>query len=167
MNNLFKRVCLTERYQSFGRGITVMELLVVLAVLSILLSVVVPQFSKIRESQVLKSAVTDILASFSKARGETLSSLNSSEYGVRLESDRVIIFKGIVFSAGAADNETISIALPAAITNVTLDGVSRTSGDMYFNRLYGVPSAVGTVTVSTANYSKIITISATGIASVD
>lgn len=151
----------------YKKGITIIEVLVVIAVVGIIVSVVIPQFAKTRENQVLKSGVQDILSSIDKARTQTLSSLNSSEYGVHFQSDKVIIFKGKVFPAGASDNETISITTPASITNVTLGGVSGISGDMYFNRLSGSPSTTGTITISTANYSKIITISATGIASMN
>jgi hypothetical protein len=86
---------------------------------------------------------------------------------VHFQSDSVIIFKGKVFSAGAGDNETIGIITPASITNVTLGGTSGTSGDVYFNRLYGVPNVSGTVTISTTSLSKIITLSATGVVSVN
>ncbi len=150
-----------------NKGISLLEILTVLAIIGILAGVIIPQFSKTRESQVLKSAVADILASITKARGQTLSSLNSSEYGVHFEETQVAIFKGKIFSAGDPLNETISITSPAKVTNVTLGGASSTSGDMYFNRLYGVPSVAGTVTLSTGNYTKMITISATGIASVN
>ncbi|MBI2627596.1 type II secretion system protein [Candidatus Nomurabacteria bacterium] len=149
------------------KGITVIELLVVLAVLGIIMAVALPQFAKIKENQVLKNGVGDILSSLNKARSQTLSSLNSSEYGAHFQSDKVVIFKGRVFSSGDANNESISVTTPASITNVTLGGVSGTFGDMYFNRLSGSPSATGAVTISTPNYSKIISISATGMASVN
>ena len=167
MKNFYEKARPTERCQSFGRGVTVIELLVLISVIGLIILIVLPQLSQTRENQVLKSGVEDVLSSINKARGGTLSSLNSSEYGVRFQSDRVIIFKGKVFSAIAPDNETINIAAPASITNVTLGGVSGTSGDMYFNRLSGSPSTIGTVTLSTTSYTKIITISATGVASVN
>src|SRR3989344_37957 len=147
----------------YQRGLSIIELLILIAVIGVLTAVIIPQFSKIRENQVLKSGVEDLLSSINNARGKTLSSLNSSEYGVHFESEKVIIFKGKVFSAGATDNETINIVTPASISNVTLDGVSGISGDIYFNRLSGIPSDTGTITVSTPSFSKIITISATGI----
>ncbi len=162
MTNFFK---IKKSSPSTKQGITIIELLVVLAVLGIIISVVIFQFSKIRENQVLKNGVADILSSINKARSQTLSSLNSSEYGVRFESDKVIIFKGKVFSDIDPANEIINITMPANITNITLGGISEISGDMYFNRLSGTPSADGSITLSTANYSKIITISATGVTS--
>lgn len=135
--------------------------------LGVIFSVVIPQFSKSREMQVLKSGVVDILSSIDKARGETLSSLNSSSYGVHFQSDKVIIFKGTGFIPDTVGNEIIDIVTPASITNVTIGIVSGSSGEIFFNRLSGSPSATATVTISTINYSKIITISATGVASSD
>ncbi len=154
-------------YFFYKKGITVIELLVVVAILGIVVLVVLPQFSRIKENQVLKSAVGDVISILDKARSQTLASLNSSEYGVRFESGRVIIFKGQTFTSGAAGNETISIISPASISNVTLGGASGVSGEMYFNRLSGSPSKNGTVTISVSSISKIITISATGVASMD
>jgi len=52
----------------YQKGITVVELLVVIAVLGIIFSVVLPQFSKIRENQVLKNGVEDLLSSINNAR---------------------------------------------------------------------------------------------------
>lgn len=166
MNNFFKnkKACPPSLDYSRGRGVTLIEFLLVVAVIGILIAIIIPQFSKSRELQVLKGGVTDTLSSIDKARSQTLSSLNSSSYGVHFQSDQVIIFKGTVFSPGAGTNESINFTSPAGISNVTLGGVSSSSGDIYFNRLSGTPSATGTVTVSTTNYSRIITISATGVA---
>ena len=151
----------------YKRGMTIVELLVVIAVLGIIFSIVLPQFSKTREMQTQKSAVGDVLSVLERARTQTLASVDSSEYGVRFQSDRVIIFKGKIFSVDDVNNQTINITAPANISNVTLGGISGDSGDMYFNRLSGMPSKTGTVTVSTTSYSKIITISATGASSVN
>ena len=151
----------------YKSGFTIVELLISLAVIVLLISVVVPEFAKSRENQVLKSAIADTLSSINKARSQTLSSLDSSEYGVHFQSDKVIIFKGTAFLAGVSDNETIDIIPPAGITDVTLNGSSGSSGNTYFSRLSGAPSKTGIVTISTTNYSKIITISATGAASVN
>ena len=148
----------------FEKGITVIELLVLVAVIGLIILAVLPQFSKIRENQVLKNGVVDILSSIDKARAKTLSSFNSSEYGVHFQSDKVIIFKGKIFSDVAGDNEAIVITTPATMSDISLTGGGV---DIYFSRLSGVPNATGTVTIITTSYSKVITISATGVASVN
>ena len=147
------------------RGFTAIELVVVVAILSLIIGVVLAQFSKSREREVLKSATNNILSSVQKARSQTLASLDSSSYGVHFESSQVIIFKGVSFSSGDPDNEVMPIIGPATISNVTLGGVSGSSGEIYFSRLSGTPSKTGTVTVANNTVSKIITISATGAAS--
>lgn len=146
----------------YKKGITIPEILIVIAVLGVIFSIVIPQFSKMRESQALKNGAQDILSSLNKARSQTLASLNSSEYGVHFQSDKVIIFKGTGFSDGDVNNETIDIATPATISNINLVGGGN---DIYFNRLSGIPDKNGSVTVSTSSYSKIITVSAVGVAS--
>ncbi len=151
----------------YQKGVSLVEILLVVAVLVVLILIVSPSFSSIRDSQLLKGAVGDVLSSLDKARAQTLSSLNSSEYGVHFQADKVIIFKGQVFSAGAIDNESINIISPTAISNVTLGGVSNSTGDLYFNRLSGSPNMSGTVTITLSSVSKIINISATGFASMD
>ncbi len=123
-----------------------------------------PQFSKMRERQVLKNGVGEILSSLSKARSRTLASVNSYSYGVHFQSDKVIIFRGTSFSSGDANNETINILTPASITGINLSGGG---ADIYFNRLSGVPNVTGNVVISSTNFTKTITISATGIASVN
>lgn len=147
-----------------NKGITVVELLIVLSIMALLIAIALPRFSDMRNIETLKSATEDVLSVIDKARSQTLASVDSSEYGVHFETNNVIIFKGTTYSAGATDNEVISIFSPATITNISLTGgVS----DVYFNRLTGDPSATGSVTVSNGSSTKIITISATGIASVN
>lgn len=149
----------------FTKGFSVVETLVVLAGIALVVALIVPQFYKIRERETLKSGVENTVGALDKARNKTLASVASSSYGVHFQSDRVVIFRGVVYSANDVNNETIVLTTPASISNVTLGGVSASSGDVYFNRIYGTPNTTGTVTISTGNYSKIITISNTGSAS--
>jgi hypothetical protein len=86
---------------------------------------------------------------------------------VHLQADKVIIFKGDTFIEEDASNEEIAIIDPASISDVTLSGVSGSSGDIYFERLSGAPSESGTLTLTTGSFSKTITISATGAVSVN
>jgi len=157
-----KKACPPERMFGSRRGITLIEILIVLAGMGILFAIIVPQFSQIRENQVLKTAVADVLSTVDKARSQTLASKDSSEYGVHFQSDKVIIFKGIIFSDIDPNNVITDIILPANISNVTLGGISDVSGDMYFNRIYGAPNTNGTITISSPSSSRIITIYQSG-----
>ncbi|MEK7572332.1 MAG: type II secretion system protein [Patescibacteria group bacterium] len=151
----------------YKKGITIIELVIVLFIIGILASVTLPQFSKMKENQALKNATGDIVSALHGAQSQSLASVNFSEYGVHFQSDKIIIFKGTVFLESDANNKIINIVTPASISNVTLAGVSGTSGDIYFNRLSGVPNKTGAITVSISSVSKIITISATGAVSIN
>lgn len=147
---------------NYQKGFGMNELIVVVGILVILLAIAMPQFSKIRERQVLKASVADVISSIDKARSQTLASLNSSSYGVHFQSDKVIIFKGTVYASNDANNVSVNIVSPATISNVTLAGVSGSTGDVYFSRVYGVPNKTGTIIVGTSSYSQTITLSALG-----
>ena len=154
-------------YKFHQKGITAVEILIVVSILGILVLIALPQFSKIKENQVLKNTLGDITSALHNAQSQSLASVNSSEYGVRFQADKIIIFTGKIFSSEATDNKTINIISPANISNVTLGGVSSDTGDIYFERLSGVPSKTGTITVLTPSTSKVITISATGAVSMN
>jgi len=151
----------------YKKGITALEMLFVVSILGILFAIILPQFSTIKENQVMKNATGEIISALHNAQSQSLASVDSIEYGVHFQSDKVIIFKGQVFLVNDVNNKIINIISPASISDVTLDGVSSTTGDIYFKRLSGAPNKVGTVTISTSSMSKIITISATGAISLN
>lgn len=167
MINFYKKVCPQYSNSFFRRGFSFIEMIIVLSVLGIIFAITLPQFSEIKNSQVLKSASGDIISSFKKAETETRASKDSSSYGVHFQSDKIIIFKGATFSANDANNQDVDIIRPATISNISLSGGAT---DIYFNRLTGTPSATGTVTISISgdqSMIKTITFSATGNASIN
>lgn len=149
------------------KGITFLETMIIVAIITIMAAIVIPQFLKIKQLQVLKNAGEDIVSAFNKARSQTLASLDSSAYGVHFQSDRVIIFKGTSYLSDDVDNKTIDIVSPATISNISLTGGVT---DFYFNRLTGTPSKTGTITISiigNASLTKTLTISTVGSISIN
>jgi Tfp pilus assembly protein FimT len=144
------------------KGFSVIEILFVLAIMIILAAIVLPSFKKMRENQVLKSTTSEVISVIDKARSQSVSSIDSSEYGVHFQTDKVVLFKGITYSSSDASNENIILTTPATISVISLTGGAV---DVYFDRLSGAPSKSGTITISVSSLSKTITISATGTAS--
>ncbi len=145
-----------------NKGITLIEVMIVVVILIALLAVTTSQFSSLRQNQALQASTTEVVSVLKKASSQTLASIDSSQYGVHFGTDTVIIFKGTTYPSDS--DETITLTNPAYITNVSLSGGG---SDVYFNRLTGVPSKTGTITVSITGASKTITIGATGIISVN
>ncbi|MCX6757422.1 MAG: hypothetical protein NTZ44_00865 [Candidatus Nomurabacteria bacterium] len=152
---------------NFKKGFTSIEMIVVLGIIVLLFLIVLPSLNKMRESQTFKNTAQDVFSSLDKARSQTLASVNSSSYGVHFQSDKVVIFTGTTYSGSAITNVIVNISTPITISNVTIGGVSSTSGDIYFNRLTGEPNQSGSVTLSANSVTKVITISATGSVSIN
>ena len=149
------------------KGITLLEVVIVIAIIGILIGIALPQFSAIKNAQIIKGAGEDILSVLGKARSQTLASLNSTEYGVHFETNRVIIFSGTVYSSGNVSNVIENISSPATISTISLTGGAT---DVFFNRLSGTPNKTGTIVVSIssdASLTKTITISSTGEVSIN
>jgi len=149
---------------NFKKGFTILETLIVLSIAILLIVIVLPSFQAMRNNQVLKATASEVVSALDEARSQSLSSVDSSEYGIHFESDEIIIFKGTTFSSLDPDNENISITSPASISSINLTGGAV---DVYFDRLSGAPNKTGTITISISHFSKIITISATGAVSMN
>ncbi len=141
------------------KGFTALEILIVIAIIAIIGGVLLPSFGAMRRDQVLKSAVEDVASALDKARSESLSSRDSSEYGVHFETNMAVIFTGVAYTAGASSNQEVAISAPASISAITLSGGG---SEVYFDRLSGEPNKTGTITITNDSASKVITISATG-----
>lgn len=146
------------------KGFSIIEIMVVLAILAVMAMIVLPSFQTMRSSQVIKAAASDVFSALDRAKSYTLSSIDSSEYGVHFESNKIVIFKGKVYSSTDPLNTEVAIVSPASISEINLTGGAV---DLYFNRLNGMPDKTGTITVSIPSISKIITISATGAVSMN
>lgn len=150
---------------NYKKGVTLLEILIVVTLLGILVSIVFTQFSSQKETQSIKNATQSTLSLIDKARTETLASLNASSYSVHFQPDKIILYQGTSAYVSGTSNaiETVNIDSPATISNVSWTNNTPVSGDFYFNRLSGLPSVTGaSVTIKTSNFYQIVTISGTG-----
>lgn len=147
-------------------GETVVQLLVVVAILGLLARIIVPSFTKNRSVNALTGSVDDVVSTLVTARTKTLASYNGSQYGVRISNNSVTLFTGSSFNQSSSSN--VSYALDSAVTipsgTVSLNGGGT---DVVFDRLTGGTSNYGTIVVqlSDGSISKTITITKTGLVS--
>lgn len=150
-----------------ARGFTLLELLIVVAVLALLAGIILSSFTEFRNSKVLDTAVEDVLTLLSQARGDTLASKDDYQYGVHLEADRVVLYRGATYSGGDANNQTTMLDDALEITTITLVGGG---SDILFDRLTGKTTQSGTFVIrveSDTAKTRTITVNGTGIASVN
>lgn len=149
-------------------GVTFIEILIVVAIIGVISSIVFINLSQFRNEQVLKNTAVDIVSLLNKARSNTLSSLNSTNYSVHFEQGQVVLFVGPIYSASNVTNEPMVFS--TAVMIVIPSGINLGGGaDVTYKRLTG-DTIGGTITiqlVSDAVKQKTITISPTGVASVN
>ena len=155
-------------YINIKRGITFIEVLVTISIILIISGIVFLNLSSFRNQQSLKNTAVDIVSILNEAKQNTLSSLNSTNYGVHFEQDSVTLFIGAVYSSDSVTNKTTifdsSVLIPAQ------GGINVGGGDdVVFERLTG-ETIGGTITLQSsadASKQKIINISKTGLVNIN
>lgn len=157
-----------KRIFTSSKGITALELLMTVAIMAILAAIIVSPFAQFRNSKVLDTAGENALSILTKARGNTLSSKNSYQYGVHFESSQMVLFRGATYSSSDPNNEAVILDNALEISSIYLAG--GVSDAVLFDRLTGKTSQDGTVVIwvkSDTSKTRTITINATGVVSVN
>ncbi|MCK5590337.1 MAG: type II secretion system protein [Candidatus Pacebacteria bacterium] len=149
------------------RGYTAIEIVLVIGIMGILVTMVGLSFSAFRNSNILAVETEKVVSLIAQARNDTLSSKNDTVYGVRIESNRVVLFESDTFSEVDPDNIEISLDTSVALTDIVLNGGG---SDIVFKRLSGKTNEHGTMSLvltSDPTTKKTITIYATGLVDIN
>src|SRR3989344_6561642 len=98
-----------QAQKNFRRGITLIEILIVIAVLLILATVILGAFSGFRAQKTLDATTETVIAGFSRARLNTMSSKNDGRYGIHIEPTRLTYFLAPTFATGTATNSILPL----------------------------------------------------------
>ncbi|MFC1757008.1 Tfp pilus assembly protein FimT/FimU [Patescibacteria group bacterium] len=150
-----------------NKGFSVVELLIGIAVVLVLFGVISSAFLRFRDTQALNSTSEQIISLLDESRLKTISSKNSSQHGVRFESDKIIRFEGEVFLESDSSNEELIISESVEIVNITLIGGG---DDLVFQKLSGNTNQSGSLTIRSKKdntKTKIINIEPSGAVSVE
>ena len=145
------------------QGFSLLETLLVIAIVLILITIVVSGLSAFRDRQALQFGATDIASFIGKARSQTLSGVGGVPYGIHTSAQSLTLFSGITYTAGAAGNEVFTLPSSVQLVSITLAGGG---SDILFQQVTGKTSQPGTLVLqlgSNAALQKTITIAGTGI----
>lgn len=144
-------------------GFTIIELFIVIVIMIIISTIVFSSLSSFSDDQAIRNTASDITSILNKARQDTLSSLNSTNYGVHFDSDKAVYFIGSVYSSSSSSNKTTLFNQDVIIPST--GGLDIGGGsEVVFDRLTG-DTIGGTIKIqllSDGSKQKIITISKTG-----
>ena len=151
----------------FTKGNSLIEVVIAMAIITIILIITVPKLNDFRDNQTLKNTTADVVSLINEAKTNTLSSKNGSVHGVHFETDRMVLFEGGTYDSSSVNNKKVLfdplVTLPWS--NIVING---NGNEIIFDRLTGNTNNYGTITLELSGDStikKVITVSALGIIS--
>lgn len=143
-----------------GQGFTLIEVLVVIAIISIIAAISISDLHSVSEGINLKDANGLVETQIKLARTNSLSALSDTNYGIRFESDKITLFNAgtstdvtaydlpsgvqiynISLAGGGADPLCNNGSLDAGETGVDCGGICIPCSSIVFNRLTGTSNS--------------------------
>lgn len=139
------------------RGFNLVEIILVISILSILVGIGMIGMLDYVNYQRLQADVVEVSSQIKETRQRSLSADNDTNYGVHFETDSITVFSGDTYNVSAPDNTVTSFYGVTLSTNLSLGDT-----DVVFSRLQGIPSATGTITITSDRLNSTATITITG-----
>ena len=151
----------------FFRGITLLEVIVSIGILMMLTSLAIAPFANYRDRKALESSAETVLAVFSQAHLDAISSKGNISYGVRIRSNDVVLFSGSVYPGDGSPGNVVYPLATSVIVSAASFSNSCAIGScaIVFSRLSGQANPFGTFTLQAKNRSTmniVITVSGIG-----
>lgn len=146
-----------------SRAFGIVEMIVVIAIISIVAAISLQSFISANKAQALEKDAETVKAVFERARSLTLSSYDRQQYGVHIQTDRVVLFNGVAYDPSASTNITEKLSSMTAISSFSIQGGG---SNVIFKKLTGKTDNYGTLSISLISDPakvNVITINATGI----
>lgn len=129
-----------------SRGMSLVEILIVIAILGALAYVAVINYSSAKEAATLNSGVDAVYFALEQAKADALAGKNGEAQGVKFNNDSFVRFGGVNYDGG--DGGNIDYNLDEELTlSTTLSG----DETIVFSRLTGSFGSTATVTVALIN----------------
>lgn len=144
--------------RSHSKGITIIELLIVIAIIAIIGASTTPMLSNFLVRNFLRNKTNELTASLRTAQINSISGKEDSQWGVNISSSDITLFKGSSFASRDPDFDQ-PFSIPASI-NITND-------EIMFDRLTGNPDSTATLSVSSnAGESNTVSVNEVGTVNV-
>lgn len=148
-------------------GISVLEVIITISIIVALSAFVIPKLSDFRKEQLIKNTIEDVVSLLNRAKIDSSSSLDSSNYSIYFENDKITYFKGVNFDVNDPLNQTIIFDNDIRIKE---DGGINLNGGgniLTFPRLTGDVIGYGTIILELTDSSKQKIININKLGSID
>lgn len=140
-------------------GVTFIELIMIVAFVSIIGATAIPIGSGFLVRNHLRNKTSELVSSLRTAQLNSLSGKENSQWGVNIESNSMVLFKGSSF-IGRDQSFDELFTIPASITITPVEVV--------FDKVTGNPNTAATITIqSNANDIRTVAINQVGVVDVN
>lgn len=146
--------CRNKSIKSKSFGFTLVEILVVIAIIGLLVSISTVGFSTFRAHENLKIGQSGVLEGVRRAQSSARDGKGDSAWGVGLTSNSITVFKGTSY-AGRDTAFDQPLSMPSG---VVLSGLT----ELVFAKLSGTTANAGTITLTNRYGTSNIIINAKG-----
>jgi len=144
-------------YQVKDSGFTFTEVLLVIGILGIIVGLAIPFYQSFQVSSQLDNTTQEIVQTLRRAQAKAMASESFSAFGVHLESQKFVLFKGDSYNPADPFNESVDLTGVLSIS-------SGAGPDIVFSAVKGTTTDTGSITVGTSSgQSRIITINELGV----
>jgi len=142
-----------------ARGLTVIELLLVIATIAIIGALATPALTGFLVRNQLKNTTNELVSAFRTAQLNAMAAKRDSTWGTNVSTAAITLFQGSSFASRNTTFDEV-YAIPPSITV--------TPSEIVFAKLTGNPSATPTITVqSTVGQTRTVTVNAVGTVDVN
>jgi type II secretory pathway pseudopilin PulG len=140
------------------KSFTIIELLLVIVIITTLLASSISVGSGMLVRNYAINTNNELISALRTAQLNSLSGKSSSNWGVKVTSSEIILFKGATYSVGTPFDQ--KYAIPQGIT-VSID-------EVYFDKLSGNPNKITSFTISfSGGTTKTISVNRVGTVNVN
>ncbi|MBI5798339.1 MAG: prepilin-type N-terminal cleavage/methylation domain-containing protein [Candidatus Yonathbacteria bacterium] len=145
-------------------GFTLLELLIVIAILAIIIASVLPSLINFSRSSLLNTETQEAVTLINRARLLSVSSKNDNRFGVHFEAGKLVLFQGAIYTTGVSTNE--EHVFDTRLTSTTT--INGGGSEVLFAKVTGSTSQNATTTlfVVGTTASTTILIRQTGVATI-
>lgn len=129
------------------RAFTLIELLIVMAVMVILAVATIPIYGNLQVSSQLNDASSEIIQFLRTAQQESMARYNNAAHGVKFQADRYILYQGSTYALRDSDYDRETILDSSMELSRSLSGTGQ-SDEVNFSKGLGAPDMIGTITLT-------------------
>lgn len=130
-----------------NKGFSLMEMLIVIAIMIIILAIVIYSFNTAKSKKQLEVTIDAIDSRLEEAKANALAGKNGKNFGIQFNTTTYVYFSGNSYNPADTTNSTTTILSNLQITKSIAGGGS----SIIFSRLTGMPQATGTIIVTDIN----------------